>query len=87
MSFLRKLKGGKTPLKPLTGSCYNCNNFYPEYEVIPDFTTLRGTKVPSMMCRNYCSVHNVSLPDTVNEQEEIVVNIANCKQWEQLEKI
>lgn len=85
MNLLRKLTGGKKPPKEETRLCYNCDNFYAEYIVKPDFTTLRGTPVPEMTCRDYCTVHKVSLPNTINDKEQTVINVANCKQWEKLE--
>ena len=83
MNFLKKLKEGKQHPKSDTGSCSNCDNYYEEYIVKPDFTTLRGTPVPEMTCHDYCTIHNVSLPRTIDDQEKAVVNVANCKQWEQ----
>ena len=86
MTVLKKIFYKRDPPKEIISNCYNCDNFYAEYIVIPDFTTLRGTKVPEMSCRDYCTVHQVSLPSTINEKEQTVINVANCKQWEQLKE-
>lgn len=86
MTVLKKIFHERDNPTESNKNCYNCDNYYAEYIIYPDFTTLRGSKVPQMSCRDYCTIHNVSLPSTINEAELPVVNVANCKQWEQLKK-